>query len=95
MGKGTGFDHVNNVEEVIWENVPESTFKIVLPVWNNIRPKDATAFAVGVGYSSFSEVEAHFGVGSRWKHVPRMLYSYSCLNDPTISQAHEPDTHIS
>ncbi|KAF4965853.1 hypothetical protein FSARC_6373 [Fusarium sarcochroum] len=46
MGKASGFDHTNNVEKVIWENVPGDTFKIVVSIFNNVDVKAATSFAV-------------------------------------------------
>ncbi|KAF5673256.1 peptidase S8 subtilisin kexin sedolisin [Fusarium denticulatum] len=46
MGKGDGFDHTNNVEKVIWDNVPGSTFKVVVKVHNITRPRDPAPFAV-------------------------------------------------
>ncbi|KAM0541559.1 hypothetical protein ACHAO7_010451 [Fusarium culmorum] len=46
MGKGPGYDHTNNVEKIIWENVPGETFKIVVSIWNNIDVKAPTSFAV-------------------------------------------------
>lgn len=62
MGKGDGFDHISrlpflirdtsanrtidNVEKVIWDNVPGKSFKIVVRVFNNRDPKSAAAFAV-------------------------------------------------
>ncbi|KAJ3533474.1 hypothetical protein NM208_g7968 [Fusarium decemcellulare] len=46
MGKGRNCDHTNNVEKVIWENVPGKTFKIVVSVYSNLKPKDPAAFAV-------------------------------------------------
>ncbi|RKL18945.1 hypothetical protein BFJ70_g14159 [Fusarium oxysporum] len=46
MGKSSGFDSTNNVEKIIWENVPGRTFKIVVSIFNNLKPKDPAAFAV-------------------------------------------------
>ncbi|KAL3595528.1 hypothetical protein FPOAC2_09869 [Fusarium poae] len=46
MGKGSGFDHINNVEKIIWENVPGDTFKIVVSIWNNLDVKAPASFAV-------------------------------------------------
>ncbi|KAF4445214.1 Peptidase S8 S53 subtilisin kexin sedolisin [Fusarium acutatum] len=46
MGKGDGFDHTNNVEKVIWNNVPGSTFKVVVKVYNITKPRDTAPFAV-------------------------------------------------
>ena len=37
---------LDNVEKIIWENVPGKTFKIVVSVCNNLKPKDPAAFAV-------------------------------------------------
>ncbi|KAK1471764.1 hypothetical protein CTAM01_16468 [Colletotrichum tamarilloi] len=46
MGKSSGLDHTNNVEKIIWENVPGKTFKVVVSINNNLKPKDPAAFAV-------------------------------------------------
>ncbi|KAJ4250575.1 hypothetical protein NW762_011834 [Fusarium torreyae] len=46
MGKALGFDHTNNVEKVVWENVPGDTFKIVVSIFNNVDVKAAASFAV-------------------------------------------------
>lgn len=36
----------DNVEKIIWENVPGDTFKIVVSIWNNLDIQAATSFAV-------------------------------------------------
>ncbi|KAK1518651.1 uncharacterized protein CCOS01_11471 [Colletotrichum costaricense] len=36
----------DNVEKIIWENVPGKTFKVVVSINNNLKPKDPAAFAV-------------------------------------------------
>ncbi|GKT42870.1 serine racemase [Colletotrichum spaethianum] len=46
MGKGKEFDHINNVEKVIWDNVPGASFKIVVRVSNNVKPESRATFAV-------------------------------------------------
>ncbi|KAI8245735.1 hypothetical protein K4K55_000944 [Colletotrichum sp. SAR 10_96] len=46
MGKNTGFDHINNVEKIIWDNVPGETFKIIVRIFNNLKPELMAAFAV-------------------------------------------------
>ncbi|EKJ71011.1 hypothetical protein FPSE_08796 [Fusarium pseudograminearum CS3096] len=49
MGKGLGYDHTNNVEKIIWENVPGETFKFVVSIWNNVDVEAPTSFAVAWG----------------------------------------------
>ncbi|KXJ85350.1 peptidase S8/S53 domain-containing protein, partial [Microdochium bolleyi] len=48
MGRnGDGaFDNINNVEKVLWDNVPGSTFRVVVQVHNNFRPRVPASFAV-------------------------------------------------
>ncbi|KAL9575359.1 hypothetical protein ACKAV7_000157 [Fusarium commune] len=52
MGKGDGFDHTNNVEKVIWDNVPGSTFKVTVKVYNNTKPRETAPFAVTAIYNA-------------------------------------------
>ncbi|KAF5659130.1 kp-43 peptidase [Fusarium heterosporum] len=46
MGKGTDFDHTNNVEKIIWDNVPGTSLRIVVRIFNNVNPEQKSPFAV-------------------------------------------------
>ncbi|KAJ1324699.1 serine protease AprX [Microdochium nivale] len=48
MGRngGSASDNLNNVEKVLWDNVPGSTFKVVVRVENNWKPRLPASFAV-------------------------------------------------
>ncbi|KAH7363274.1 peptidase S8/S53 domain-containing protein [Plectosphaerella cucumerina] len=48
MGRdgGDAFDGKNNVEKVLWDNVPGPTFKVVVEVANNWKPHLPASFAV-------------------------------------------------
>ncbi|KAK1625217.1 hypothetical protein BDP81DRAFT_409519 [Colletotrichum phormii] len=44
--KGTEFDHINNVEKVIWDIIPGKTSKVVVRIFRNVKPELAATFAV-------------------------------------------------
>ncbi|KAH6684817.1 peptidase S8/S53 domain-containing protein, partial [Plectosphaerella plurivora] len=48
MGRdgGDGFDTANNIEKVLWDNLPGPSFKVVVKVDNNWKPHEPASFAV-------------------------------------------------
>ncbi|KAH7036044.1 peptidase S8/S53 domain-containing protein [Microdochium trichocladiopsis] len=48
MGRhgGDGFDNINNVEKVLWDNLPGPTFKVIVEIANNWEPHLPASFAV-------------------------------------------------
>ncbi|KAF4551907.1 Hypothetical protein D9617_12g037970 [Elsinoe fawcettii] len=47
MGRNGGdtFDNINNVEKVLWDNVPGPTFKVIIEIVNNWDPHSPASFA--------------------------------------------------